>query len=113
VNLAGKDFAEIEPFRGARINAVIIIIIFARSTRAISRLSVHVQQLRLAGELVPYFQTHSRTRWVGETASIAPVVGSIGNLQRILSDDVRIRPRVLFIAAVTVAANEPGQLAGM
>jgi len=112
-NLVGKDLAAIEPFRAARINAVIIIVFFTRSTRAMAMLSANVQQLRTAGERVPYLQTYSRTRWVGETASIASVVGSIGALRRTLSDNIRIRPRVAIPAAVTAAVNEPGPLAEM
>lgn len=108
-----KDVAAIEPLRALRINAVIILVVFTRSTRAISRLSVNVQRLRLADELVPYLRTYSWTRWVRETATTASVVGSIGGLRRTLSDDVRMWPRAPFIAAVTAAAKEPGPLAGM
>jgi len=112
-SLAGKDLAKLEPFRSARVNAVTIIVFFTRSTRAMAMLLTNVQQQRLSGEKVPFLQTNSRTRWVGETASIASVVGSITALRRTLSDNVHVRLAVDIPPAVTAAVQGAGPLAGM
>lgn len=112
-NLVGKDFSAIEPFQASRINAVIIVVPLTRSTRGMTLLLASVQKLRMAGEHMTYFETYSRTRWVGETASIASVVGSISTLRSTLSDKFHVRKRVAIHAAVTVAVNEPGPHAGV
>jgi len=73
-NLAGKDLAKLEPFRSACVNAVNIVVFCTRSTRAMAMILANVQQQRMSGEKVPFLHNYSRTRWVGETASIASVV---------------------------------------
>jgi len=112
-NLVGKDLARLEPFRSARIDAVTIIVFFTRSSRAMAMLLTNVHQLRVSGEKVPFLRTYSRTRWVGETASIASVIGSIAALRRTLSDNVHARPAVVIPPAVTAAGQGAGLLAGM
>jgi len=112
-NLVDKDLARLEPFRSASIDAVTIIGLFTRSSRAMAMLLTNVHQLGESGETVPFLRTYSRTRWVGETASIASVIGSIAALRRTLSDSVRAGPAVVIPPAVTAAVQGAGRRAGM
>jgi len=73
-NLVGTDLDKLEPFRSACVNAVTIIVFCTRRTRAMAMILANVQQQRMSGEKVPFLQNYSRTRWVGDTASIASVV---------------------------------------
>jgi len=73
-NLVGTDLDKLEPFRSACVNAVTIIVFCTRRTRAMAMILANVQQQRMSGEKVPFLLNYSRTRWVGDTASIASVV---------------------------------------
>jgi len=97
-----KDHALIEPFMLALRDSVAAGVLFTRSTRAGALLARNARHLRNAGAKIRSLELYSRTRRVGEAATITSVQANLLALRRTLGDNrheppaarIRILPRV-------------------
>jgi len=85
--LVAKDLALIEPFKSALRDSIAVGVFFTRSTRASALLARNAQQLRNAGAKIGSLELYSRTRWVGEAATITSVLANLLALRRTLADN--------------------------